>query len=82
MTVVTCMPAAIIAHNDGFTGIGNKIVAPGVITNDYAPGYAIRKKAIRDGSGRDAVLFVADIALPDKKKKPACPLCAAFRSLS
>jgi hypothetical protein len=42
------------------------------MTTDYALDFAIWKKAIRDGLKDGAILFVADIELPDKEKnKPA-----------
>lgn len=41
---------------------------PGVMTNDYAPDYAIWERAIQDGLKEGIRLFVADIELPDKEK--------------
>jgi len=53
-----------------FSGVDAPV--PGVMTNDHAPDFAIWKKAIQDGLGEGAVLFVADIELPDKERnRPA-----------
>ena len=49
-----------------FSGVDAPV--PGVMTHDYAPDFAIWKKAIEDGLKEGAILFVADIELPDKEK--------------
>lgn len=49
-----------------FSGVDAPV--PGVMTNDYAPDYAIWEKAIRDGLKDGTILFVAGIELPDKEK--------------
>lgn len=49
-----------------FSGVDAPV--PGVMTTDYAPDFAIWEKAIQDGLKEGAVMFVADIELPDKEK--------------
>lgn len=52
-----------------FSGVDAPV--PGVMTPDCAPDFAIWKKAIADGLKEGAILFVADIELPDKEKNNA-----------
>lgn len=52
-----------------FSGIDAPV--PGVMTSDCAPDFAIWRTAIEDGLKEDAILFVADIELPDKEKNKA-----------
>ena len=50
-----------------FSGVDAPV--PGVMTHDYAPDFAIWRKALADGLKEHAILFVADIELPDREKK-------------
>ena len=44
---------------------------PGVMIGDCEPDFAIWKQALTDGLKQGAILFVADIELPDKVKNKA-----------
>jgi hypothetical protein len=65
------MPGAI------FSGVDAPV--PGVMTRDYAPDFAIWKRTIEDELKEGAVLFVADIELPDKDKNG--PAYIGFKEL-
>jgi hypothetical protein len=68
--IVACRSFFTTGKKTVFSGVDAPV--PGVMTIDYAPDYAIWRRAIQDGLSEGAILFVADIELPDKEKnKPA-----------
>jgi len=69
-TIIACRSFFTTAKSTVFSGVDAPV--PGVMTKVYAPDFAIWKKAIQDGLNEGAILFVADIELPDKgKNRPA-----------
>lgn len=60
-----------------FSGVDAPV--PGVMTPDCGPDFAIWRRAIADGLKEGAILFVADIELPDKEKNKAA--CEGFKQL-
>jgi hypothetical protein len=68
--IVACRSFFMTKEKTIFSGVDAPV--PGVMTSAYAPDFAIWRKAIQDGLDDGAVLFVADIELPDKERnKPA-----------
>ncbi len=67
--IVACRSFFMTKEKTVFSGVDAPV--PGVMTSDYAPDFAIWKRAIRDGLKEGAILFVADIELPDKEKNKA-----------
>lgn len=68
--IVACRSFFMTKNKTIFSGVDAPV--PGVMTSSYAPDFAIWRKAIQDGLDDGAVLFVADIELPDKERnKPA-----------
>jgi hypothetical protein len=67
--IVACRSFFMTKSKTIFSGVDAPV--PGVMTYDYAPDFAIWRKAIKDGLKEQSVLFVADIELPDKEKNKA-----------
>lgn len=67
--IIACRSFFMTEQKTVFSGVDAPV--PGVMTPDYAPDFAIWKKAIRDCLQQGAILFVADIELPDKEKNKA-----------
>ena len=67
--IVACRSFFTTDNKTIFSGVDAPV--PGVMTNDHAPDFAIWRKAIEDGLKEHAILFVADIELPDKEKNKA-----------
>jgi len=67
--IVACRSFFMTTEKTIFSGVDAPV--PGVMTNDYAPDFAIWRQAIADGLKGGAVLFVADIELADKEKNKA-----------
>jgi hypothetical protein len=67
--IVACRSFFTTDKKTVFSGVDAPV--PGVMTNDYAPDFAIWRKAIKDGLNEQSILFVADIELPDKEKNKA-----------
>jgi len=64
--IIACRSFFMTKEKTVFSGVEAPV--PGVMTTNYAPDFAIWKKAIQDDLQEGAVLFVADIELPDKEK--------------
>jgi len=64
--IIGCRSFFMTSHKTIFSGVDAPV--PGVMTPDCRPDFAIWKRAIRDGLKEGALLFVADIELPDKEK--------------
>lgn len=64
--IVACRSFFTTQKKTIFSGVDAPV--PGVMTQDYAPDFAIWERAIADGLKEGAVLFVADIEFPDKNK--------------
>jgi hypothetical protein len=75
--IVACRSFFTTGKKTIFSGVDAPV--PGVMTADYAPDFAIWKRAIEDGLNEGAVLFVADIEKPDKNK--AGPVYTGFQKL-
>ena len=67
--IVACRSFFTTDNKTIFSGVDAPV--PGVMTNDYAPDFAIWRKALADGLKEHAILFVADIELPDREKNKA-----------
>lgn len=67
--IIACRSFFMTNMKTVFSGVDAPV--PGVMTTDCAPDFAIWRKAIADGLKEGAVLFVADIELPDKEKNKA-----------
>ena len=64
--IIACRSFFTTKEKTIFSGVDAPV--PGVMTSVYAPDFAIWRRAIQDGLKEGAVLFVADIELPDKEK--------------
>lgn len=64
--IVGCRSFFMTKEKTIFSGVDAPV--PGVMTSVYAPDFAIWKRAIQDELKEGAILFVADIELPDKEK--------------
>jgi hypothetical protein len=64
--IIACRSFFTTKEKTVFSGVDAPV--PGVMTSVYAPDFAIWRRAIQDGLKEGAVLFVADIELPDKEK--------------
>ena len=64
--IVACRSFFITPQKTVFSGVDAPV--PGVMTPDCQPDFAIWKRAIQDCLNDGAILFVADIELPDKEK--------------
>jgi hypothetical protein len=64
--IIACRSYFITKDKTVFSGVDAPV--PGVMTSEHAADFAIWRKAIRDCLEEGAVLFVADIELPDKEK--------------
>lgn len=67
--IVACRSFFMTNKKTIFSGVDAPV--PGVMTPDCAPDFAIWRRAIADGLKEGAILFVADIELPDKEKNKA-----------
>lgn len=67
--IVACRSFFMSPQKTVFSGVDAPV--PGVMTADCKPDFAIWRKAIKDCLDQGAVLFVADIELPDKEKNRA-----------
>ena len=67
--IIACRSFFMTNMKTVFSGVDAPV--PGVMTPDCAPDFAIWRKAIADELKEGAVLFVADIELPDKEKNKA-----------
>jgi hypothetical protein len=67
--IVACRSFFTTDKKTVFSGVDAPV--PGVMTHNYAPDFAIWRKAIEDGLKEHAILFVADIEVPDKEKNKA-----------
>jgi hypothetical protein len=67
--IIACRSFFLTSKKTIFSGVDAPV--PGVMTFNCAPDFAIWRKAIVDGLNEGAVLFVADIELPDKEKNKA-----------
>ena len=75
--IIACRSFFTTDRKTVFSGVDAPV--PGVMTRDYEPDFAIWKKAIEDGLNDGAILFVADIELPDGTKNS--PAYTGFREL-
>ena len=75
--IVACRSFFMTPQKTIFSGVDAPV--PGVMTPDCKPDFEIWKRAIKDGLKEGAVLFVADIELPDKEKNQ--PAYEGFRHL-
>lgn len=64
--IIACRGFFMTGKKTIFSGVDAPV--PGVMTPDCKPDFAIWRKAIEDGLKEGAILFVADIELPDKEK--------------
>lgn len=64
--IVACRSFFLTDQHTIFSGVDAPV--PGIMTSSYKPDFAIWRRAIRDGIKDGAILFVADIELPDKIK--------------
>jgi hypothetical protein len=64
--IIACRSFFMTNEKTVFSGVDAPV--PGVMTSVYAPDFAIWKRAIADGLKEGAIMFVADIELPDKEK--------------
>jgi hypothetical protein len=64
--IIACRSFFMTPQKTIFSGVDAPV--PGVMTPDCKPDFEIWKKAINDGLKAGAVLFIADIELPDKEK--------------
>lgn len=67
--IIACRSFFMTNHKTVFSGVDAPV--PGVMTSEYAPDFAIWRRAIQDGLKEGVILFVADIELPDKEKNNA-----------
>lgn len=67
--IVACRSFFMTDKKTIFSGVDAPV--PGVMTPECAPDFAIWRRAVADGLKEGAILFVADIELPDKEKNKA-----------
>lgn len=67
--IIACRSFYMTKEKTIFSGVDAPV--PGVMTHDCTPDFAIWRQAIADGLKAGAILFVADIELPDKEKNKA-----------
>lgn len=67
--IIACRSFFMTPQKTVFSGVDAPV--PGVMTADCEPDFEIWKKAIADALKEGAILFVADIELPDKVKNTA-----------
>ncbi len=64
--IIACRSFFMTKEKTVFSGVDAPV--PGVMIADHAPDFAIWQKAIKDGLKEKAILFVADIEMPDREK--------------
>lgn len=67
--IIACRSFFMTGKKTVFSGVDAPV--PGVMTPNCVPDFAIWKRAIRDAIKEGAILFVADIELPDKIRNKA-----------